>query len=355
MLRAVVILAAVGAFLWAAAPQALAADADVAVTVREKWSNVFAGRQADFHCTVTAKEPFQGRVGWSLTINRRTIARGETSVTVGPRKAGTVTIKCDLPPVAEGVVMPAVLSVACHAPNAAAPAASLVKQLWMFHEDPFASRSQWLSKLGLHLFDPAGKTRKVLQNASIPFTETRNVDSLTDMEGGMLIIGEGTSFEEYRALPRIVMQTAAKGIPVLCLAPSKGRFAIPGAEESDLPPASRIAFRRADVIRELDKRLDDGAWPPDGKVAIGGLVLRSDQSRVIAKAVTADDGWPWFEAHFGKGRGKLIVCGFGLMRKWNAGPTPRFLFVRLLEYADADNRHSTDRDSTPAAGGEHSR
>ncbi len=124
MLRDMVILTAVGAFLWATAPEALAAEAAVAVTVREKWSNVFAGRRAEFHCTVTAKKAFQGRVGWSLTVRRRTIARGETSVTAGPRKVATVTIQCDLPRVAEGVVMPAVLSVACYGPNAGTPAAS---------------------------------------------------------------------------------------------------------------------------------------------------------------------------------------------------------------------------------------
>jgi hypothetical protein len=355
MLRDTVILSFVGVILWAAATETLAAEDDVAVTVREKWSNVFAGRRAEFHCTVAVKKPFQGRIGWSLAVGRRTIARDETLVIAGPRKAGTVTIQCDLPQVAEGVVMPAVLSVACYGPNGGPPAASLVKPLWIFHEDPFASRSQWLKKLRLHLFDPAGKTRDLLYKASIPFTETRNVDSLTALEAGILIIGEGTSLAEYRALPRIMMRTAAKGIPVLCLAPSKGQFAIPGAEDSDQPSPSRITFRRADVIRQFDKRLDDGAWSSDGKVAIAGLVLKSDQSRVIAEAVSADAGWSWFEAHFGEARGKLIVCGFGLVRKWDAGPTPRFFLVRLLEYINADATQSTDRNSTSVADVEYSR
>jgi len=345
MLRPPILLAAV-AILWVAAPQALGAESDVSVTVLEGFSTFFGGRRAEFHCTVTAKASFKGRLSWSLTVGRRTLARGETSVAAGPRKVGTVEIQCDLPQVAEGVVMPAVLSVACYAPNARTPAASLAKSLWIFPDNPFASRSRWLKQLRIHLFDPAGKTRKVLRKQAIPFTETGNVDSLTAMDRGVLIIGEGTSLKEYRGLPRIMVQVAAKGIPVLCLAPSNGQFVLPGTERTDLPRPSRIAFRRADVIRELDKRLDAGTWPPDGKLAAGGLALKSDRDRVIAQVVAGEAGWPWLEARFAGGRGKLIVCSFALIRKWDAGPTPRFLFARLLEYATADEKHST----SPARG-----
>ncbi len=344
MLRQPILLVAGVAILWLAAPEApeaLGAEGDVSVTVLEGWSTVFGGRRAEFHCTVTAKASFEGRASWSLTVGRRTLARGETSVSAGPRKVGTVEIQCDLPQVAEGVVMPAVLSVACYAPNARTPAASLAKSLWIFPENPFAGRSQWLKQLRIHLFDPAGKTRNVLRKQAIPFTETGNVDSLTALDRGVLIIGEGTSFQKYRGLPRIMIQVAAKGIPVLCLAPSDGQFVLPGTQEADLPRPSRITFRRADVIRELDKRLDAGTWPPDGKVAAGGVALKSDRDRVIAQVVAGDAGWPWLEVRFAGGRGKLIVCSFALMRKWDAGPTPRFLFARLLAYANGDEELST--------------
>ena len=333
-------LAAAGTMLWAAAPTVIGAEADVAVTVLESWSNVFGGQHAEFHCAVTAKKSFEGRVGWSLAVGRQTIARGETQVTAGPRKTGSMAIQFDVPRVKEGVAMPAVLSVACYDAKAVAAVASLEKPLWIFPENPFANRSQWLKQLRIHLFDPAGKTRQVFQKTAIPFTETRNVDSLSALEEGILVIGEGTPLEEYRGLPRIMIETAAKGIPVLCLAPASGQFPIPGTGEPDLPGPSRIVLRRADVIGELDKRLDARAWPPDGEVAAGSLVLKSDRDRVIAQVVDPDAGWPWLEFRFAQGRGKLIVCGFGLVRKWNTGPTPRFLFARLLEYLSADDEDS---------------
>jgi hypothetical protein len=350
MYRNLILSAAAGVILWAAMPEALGAEADISLAVLENWSNVFGGRRAEFHCEVTAKKSFEGHVGWSLAVGRRTIARGETPVTAGPRKAGSIAIQFDVPQVKEGVAMPAVLSVSCYDPKAGAPAASLEKPLWIFSENPFTNRSQWLKQLQIRLFDPVGKTRQVFQKSEIPFTETRNLDSLSALEEGILVIGEDTPLEEYRGLPRIMIETAAKGIPVLCLAPANGRFPIPGVGEPDLPGPSRIVLRRADVIGELDKRLDTRAWPPDGKVAAGSLVLKSDRDRVVAQVVDANAGWPWLEVGFSAKRGKLIVCGFGLVQKWNAGPTPRFLFARLLEYLSAD-----EEDSISAARGEYSR
>lgn len=350
MFRNLITSAAAGVILWPAMPESLGAEANVSLTVLEDWSNVFGGRRAEFHCAVTARKSFQGRAGWSLAVGRRTIARGEAPVTAGPQKAGNIAIQFDVPQVKEGVVLPAVLSVSCYDPKAGAPAASLEKPLWIFPENPFANRSQWLKQLQIRLFDPVGKTRQVFEKTAIPFTETRNVDSLSALEEGILVIGEGTPLEEYRGLPRIMIETAAKGIPVLCLAPANGQFPVPGMEEADLLRPSRIALRRADVIGELDKRLDARAWPPDGKVAAGSLALKSDRDRVIARVVEEDAGWPWLEVRFAQGRGKLIVCSFGLVRKWNAGPTPRFLFARLLEYLNAG-----EEGPIPAARGEYSR
>ncbi|MHC4399799.1 MAG: hypothetical protein ACYTG0_08975 [Planctomycetota bacterium] len=343
MFRNLIALAAAAVLFSAVPPEVRAAEADISVTVLEDWSNVFGGRRAEFHCAVTSRASFRGRAGWSLAVGRRTIVRGETSVAAGPQKTGSIEIQFDVPAVKQGVVMSAVLSVACYAPGASEPAASLEKTLWIFPEDPFANRSQWLKQSRIRLFDPVGKTRQVFQQAGIPFSQTHNVDSLSSLNEGLLVIGEGTSLEEYRGLSQIMVKTAAKGVPVLCLAPSNGQFDVPGTEGADLPRPTRLVLRSSDVIRELDKRLDARAWPPEGKVAAGGLVVISDRGHVIARVVEGELGWPWLEAGFSAKRGKLIVCGFGLVKKWDAGPTPRFLLARLLEYMTFDRSTSISK------------
>jgi hypothetical protein len=348
MLGNLIALGTAAALLSAPLPEADGADAKVSMIVLEDWSNVFGGQPAEFHCAITAKKSFRGRAGWALAVGRATIARGEASVSVGPQKTETVEIRFDVPQLKESVVMPAALSVACYAANADTPAGSLSKPLWVFPEDPFANRSQWLKQLQIHLFDPVGKTRQVFLDAEVPFSETRNVDSLSALKGGLLVIGEGTSLEEYRGLSRIAAATAAKGIPVLCLAPASGQFPVPGLDQTDpLLRPTGISFRRADVIRELDKRLDAQAWPPDGEVATASLAVKSDRGRVIARVVEGGADWPWLEAGFSAKGGKLIVCGFGLVGKWNAGPTPRFLFARLLDYMTIDSSNSVSQGELP--------
>jgi hypothetical protein len=61
------------------------------------------------------------------------------------------------------------------------------------------------------------------------------------------------------------------------------------------------------------------------------IVLRAEGTRVVGEVATGSDGWPWVEIDFPGQRGKGLTCGFALMSKWEAGPTPRFLFARLLE------------------------
>ena len=92
-----------------------------------------------------------------------------------------------------------------------------------------------------------------------------------------------------------------------------------------------MTFARSDIIAIIDKRLDRGTWPPDGKVTASSLKIRGAVRSAYAEFSDDASGWSWLELGYGAKRGRLIVCGFGIMSKWDAGPTPRYLLARLFE------------------------
>lgn len=343
MLRALPVLAATLCLAFGSRATGGESKSPVAVRPRETWSGVFGGRPARFHFDVEARQAFRGRAGWSCRASGRTLARGEVAVAAEPGKPAGLEVRLDVPPVKPGVVMPAVLTVEIFGPGGGPAVGSFQKPLWVFPEDPLPDRSRWLARLKLHLFDPQGRTHQCLKRLGVPLLETRNVDAIPAMRQGVLLVGEGTSLVRYRGLASAMTKAAAGGVPVLCLAPSEGTMVLPGTRRADLPSPQRLVLRHADVIGELDKRLDALGWPPDGRIAACTLQVAAERNRVTAEVVRSGEGWPWLEADFPGSGGRLVVCGFGLVEKWDDGPTPRFLFARLLEYVCAEPQSSKDK------------
>ena len=297
----------------------------------EKWSGVFSGTEAVYHVTVASGENYRGRVGWRLVFKERTLSRGEAEVNVGPEKAASVEIRLPIPKAKEGVIIQAPLTVSLYGQGKQDADAELRKQVWIFTKDPFALQKEWVKGLKIKLFDPEKKTAELFEKVEIKCDRVHNVDSLADLEEGLLIIGEGVSFKEYRGLPAMMINVAAKGVPVLCLAPGGGLMTLPGAVESELPPPRSISLRRQEVIASLDKRLDSEAWPPEGKMVSHTLALLGERGPVVAEVMEEADQWPWLEIDFEEKKTKLVVCCFRIIRKWDSGPTPRYLLARLLE------------------------
>lgn len=304
---------------------------EVTLAAVEGWSGLFGGKETTLHFTATGAKAFKGSAGWRLVVNQRVVTRGESALAFGPGKAATVAAKLRVPPVKDGVVMAAELVVSVYGPGQKEPDATLRKQLWIFSRNPLAGRKKWLEGLKIRLFDPEETTAKVLTEAKIPFAELANMGALADLEDGMLVIGEGVSFDDYRGLSEELVRAAAKGVRVLCLAPAGGEITVPGTHGAGLPAPGRMSLRRADIITDLDKRLDATSWPGNRKVTASALVVRAEDERVVARVAKEGKGWPWAEFRFPSG-GRLVICGFGILGNWETGPTPRFLFARLLEY-----------------------
>jgi len=311
--------------------QPLQAADPLTITAVEPWSDVYGNQEAVFHFTITALEPERVRVGWSASVGGRVITRAETQVEPRPDRAAKVEVKFTVPEVKTGVILPALLTLTAVSLDDPTRKATLEKPLWIFHHQPFADRTEWLKALQIQLFDPEEKTAPVLEKAGIPFTLAGNVEALGEPGEQMIIIGEGISFEDYRALPEIMARAAAGGHPVLCLAPAGGVMPIPGSREVEWPAPEKISLRHNEIITELDKRLDADGWPL-GNAVVSSLALTCDQNIVAGAVVRDATGWPWLDFAYPRTAHHLVVCGFGIIAQWDAGPTPSFLLVRLLEY-----------------------
>jgi hypothetical protein len=305
----------------------------VTISPREAWSGVLGGQETTLDYNITTPEGFRGRLGWSLSVDQRTLARGEIALTAEAGRPNRAAVRFKVPEVKVGVVIQARLSVEVYDGGRGGRLAGHERPLWIFSDDPFALRADWLKELKITLFDPQGDTQKILERAKIPFRQIQHVGALQEMTGGVLVVGQGTSLEEYRNLPEILVRLAAGGVPVLCLAPSAGSLPMPGAgmPGTELPVPKHVVLRRQDAITALDKRLDADGWPPEGQIVASTISITADGHRVVGQVGKEESGWSWIEVHYPHERATLLICGFAVVDRWDAGPTPRYLFAQMLE------------------------
>jgi hypothetical protein len=317
-----------------------AAQNKVTLEAREKWTNVFAETKVGFHFEVKTKDAFKGSVAWTLADagTKRIFpqGRGETAIAASADKPALAKIPLVIPPLHPGVVLQAQLTVSVLADGK--PEAVFEKTMWIFPTDPFVHRMKWLEELKIALFDPDPKSRtaEALKSLKVPFEEVRNPAALSELKEGLVLVGEGVSFKDEPALAEALVQAASRGLAVLCLAPSAGMLPLPGAD-NDLPAPGTFVLHRQDIIARLDKRLDAHAWAPDNQVLASSLVHRAEEGKVVGEMVGGAKGWPWLQVDYPGTKGRLVLCGFGIISRWESSPTPRFLFARLLE-------HMTDRE-----------
>jgi hypothetical protein len=291
---------------------------------------VFGGSEQVFSFEIVNGDGALARVTWVFSAKNRTIARGEQS---WDQNAGRVPVRLAVPPVRDGVIFPAELKLEVFGPGND-PVARYVKPLWIFPNDPFAGRTAWLAEQRIALFDPVGHTREVLVEAGVPLRESHRLAVLDEVREGLLLVGEGVSFREHRGLAESLLRRAAAGVAVLCLAPADGQWPVPGMEDAPDPAARPVSliWKRAGTIRDLDKRIDADGWPPDGDFVVSGVRLVGIRGQVAADVHGDGDVWPWYEIRYPGRRAACVVCGFGIVAHWDAGPAPRFLLARIMEY-----------------------
>jgi len=321
---------------------ATAAEPITEVVPLEGWSTFFSGEEVTLGYRLQTPNTIKARLGWRHSAQRRPIARGERNVTVHEGKPTEVEIHLQLPEVRDGVVFDTDLTVQL-LDSSGEVVAEHQRVLRLFPSDAFSDRREWLDELKIVLFDPEGKTAETFDDASIPYKKARSLSILQETEEGIVVIGEGVSLADHRNLSEGMIRLASAGVPVFCLAPADGHLPVPGpgpeqsSDEAKLSAPLSVSFRRNDIITELNKRLDAEAWPPDGEVAIVGLEMISFRGRALLSVTESPQAWPWLEVRYPRG-GRLIVCGFGFIRCWQSGPTPRYLLARVFERLSSRSR-----------------
>lgn len=312
---------------------------------------IFADRDTALAVGVTADAAFSGRLTWRLSAAGATIQEGDSAVAIPEAGTRAVELRLRSPAVKPGVVMPAALRLAIVADGGGSAVAGVELPVWFFPSDPFSGRREWLKGLGIRLFDPEQKTAERFREAEIPFEEIRNPGAVAASPGGVLVVGEGVSFRERRGLFGELARAAAAGMSVVCLAPIEGRWSIAGDEEQALPAPDRMTFRRSEVVRGLDKRLDATGWLADGRLTARSMALVGERGPVVVEVREADADWVWLELEYaaprsaaGTGRdSRLVVCTLPVIERWDQGPSPRFWFAELLRYATGTARSPADR------------
>lgn len=301
----------------------------------DRWQSVLPGATVKPRFRIAAGDPQAVRLAWELTARHRTIRRGGQRLPAG-KGPHEVAIELEIPQLNDGVSLELELSVWLEDAAGQRIGEALGQTLWILAADPFAGASRRLEELQIVLFDPQKSTIERFEAAKIPFRLARGNDALAVSEEGLVVIGEGVSFETNRGLIETLRTLVRHGRRVVVLAPAAGTLVLSEGEKGEIQPALRsLHLRRRDIISEFDKRLDAAAWLdfelPDGRlgVELGGdglaLEIAGNQLRWSYVELTAQDS-----------TGGMVVCDLPVIGRWDSGPTPRYLLAHLLGLFEPD-------------------
>ncbi|QDU76771.1 hypothetical protein Pan97_38280 [Bremerella volcania] len=297
-------------------------------------SDFFGEQQATLSFQCVSEKPVQGKILWQYSAGARTLARGEDAIELAAGRPNVFELPIEFPPVREGVIFETQMVVTI-IDGDNETLAQYTHPIWLFPKDPYTDRREWLEQLDIHLYDPEDTTAKLLEEAKIPHTRITNSNVLADFEGGILLVGSGTSLRKNRGLTDSLITMAERGVRVLCLAPVDGEFPWPTREE--FPQLANVQFSSNEVIRDLDKRLN-----PDFDVLAEqrfGVVLESRRGQLRVNLSEARAAWPWWQVRF-TNHGTCILCCFDMIPTWDTSPTPRFLLANLLEKLSLESHSS---------------
>ncbi|WP_437222288.1 hypothetical protein SH661x_002713 [Planctomicrobium sp. SH661] len=274
--------------------------------------------------------PDDALLSWEYSANDRILSRGEVPIEM--TDAGSrARISLHTPPVKDGVTFQSMLTVTLSQQG------KLLAQdrmpVWIFANDPFFQRHEWLKELDLRVLDPGQSTRETLERAHVPYDSIKSTD-LVKSEPLRIVIADGILLDKNRTQGERLLRAAASGTQVLLISPRRGSIPIPGAMVGQMEELESLTFCKEEVITRFDKRLDARTWTSaDSELHQVHISISNGLPALFVSQEKS--GWEWVEARFHNG-GRFILCSYPLFSTWDDGPTSRYLFARILESLEHD-------------------
>jgi len=293
----------------------------------------FGGRAGEVPVRVTATNAVRGRLGHALHVQDRSILVREQEVVLEAGQTRSVVLPVDFPEVKAGVILPVDLVVTFLPASDRTAATNLRIRLWLYSTNAFAHQARMVEELKIGLFDPDGQTARRFTEAGLPFESVPRLEGLRNPNLQTLVIGEGLNLREYRGIDRLLMELAQLGKTVILLAPAQGEIGIPlTPPDAGRLPCASLMFKKREIIGDFEKRLDDETWGLNTEMVFSTMRMEGSRTGMEGHFERGANpaGWFWMDSQWENG-GRWLVCGFALMSHWEAQPTPRYFWLKLLE------------------------
>ncbi len=303
--------------------------ADAVLKLPDARSNFFSGSSISVPVEVHVGQTDSTQLSWSLYVAGVSVARREIALDIAAEGVSRHAINLELPTTHRGIPIEVLLHLRL-IDSRGNVVTEIESPLYVLDPAPFQHRRQWLENLDIHLYDPEGTTVAVFEEGGIPFKQIMNPAAFHSAMGGILIIGEGLSLRDSRGLMDAVFKAVGSGIPAIVLSPTEGDIQLPGlgaGAKNDQPPS--ISLEGREVIRRFDKRLDSVSWVAGRDCVLRYFQVAAYRNRPEA-VVGENPGWAWIALDWQDGA-RARLCGFAIMRDWDMSPTPRYLFLAILE------------------------
>jgi len=289
---------------------------------------LFAQRDVAIRLRVRDVPAPDARLAWSLTAYERTIQAGD--VPLLPRDTQDISLPLRSIELRTGISLQATLTLRI-LDRRSQTLAEMVQEYWVLAPAVFSEQRTALESLQMRVFDPFAKTTDVFEQAALPFRLLTNLQELEALDAGVLVVAEGLALDETPALEEAIELALARGLSVLCLAPTEGNLIVPGLTAAAGATPASLTFENLTFIHRRDKRLSTDAWLGLSNSTTSRVKLTVEGERTVGTINRDTEGWTSIEVTFDTPRRKFIYCGVPIISVWDANPAPRYLLSAILQ------------------------